>query len=88
MGPKRHSEAVRNVSVNFFEKNALDLRSKAFGLNSSNYELVTYNCAKGAILSFQLKVHSRKRWKLDVQAPFAVLPWNVLRPDFAEVSDV
>ena len=43
------------------------------------------SCAR---LSFQPEVHCRKRRELNVQAPLAVLPRDVLRPDFTEVSDV
>lgn len=39
-------------------------------------------------LSFQLEVHGGKRRKLNAEAAVPVLPRDVLRPDFAEVSDV
>ena len=48
---------------------------------------MTKNCAN-ALLSLELEVDCGKRRKLDVQAPFAVLPRNILRPDFTEIADV
>lgn len=39
-------------------------------------------------LTFQAEVNCGQRRELNVQAPLAVLPRNVLRPDFAEVTHV
>ena len=39
-------------------------------------------------LTFQAEVHGSERRKLDIQAAFAILPGDVLRPDFAEVTHV
>ena len=40
------------------------------------------------MLPLQLEVHCRERRELDVEAALPILPRDVLRPDFAEVSDV
>ena len=40
------------------------------------------------ILALQPEEHGGERRELDVQAAIAVLPGNILRPDFAEVADV
>lgn len=40
------------------------------------------------MLSFQLEEHCGERRKLDAHACIAVLPRDILRPDFAQVADV